>query len=234
MFARKVVKLVWVQRRLFGSFQQISERRDRLISRFKALPEIRLNDREVTKSAAVLIALCEEEERKVSLLFTLRSSLLKNHKRQVSFPGGILDKGVDKCFEDCAIRETEEETGIPRSKINVWGTGSLLVPFKSIGQEQIEIMPVIGSIERFSDIQLSPCHDEVEKVFTVPLDKLVDQQLRRHTQFRSGRGYSMPVYLGGEERIWGMTAILTHLFLSVLLPKDVYSKKVPFVSLYKS
>lgn len=94
-------------------------------------------------------------------------------------------------------------------------------------------MPVIGSIKAFHEIPLRPNKNEVEKVFTVELSRLVDQQLVRHTQFRSGRGYSTPVYIGGEERIWGMTAILTHLFLSALLPREVYNRKIPFISPYK-
>lgn len=94
-------------------------------------------------------------------------------------------------------------------------------------------MPVIGSIQAFHEIPLRPNSNEVEKVFTVELSQLVDQQLRRHTQFKSGKGYSTPVFLGGEERIWGMTAILTHLFLSALLPRDIYNRRIPFVLPYK-
>lgn len=110
--------------------QDLNDRRTELIQNLKNMPEIRLNDKPVTKSAAVLIALCEEENGKVSLMYTLRSSLLKNHTRQVSFPGGLLEEEHDKSYEDCAVRETEEETGVPRECVNVWGTGKLLVPFK--------------------------------------------------------------------------------------------------------
>ena len=67
--------------------RDLSDRRIELIQNLKAMPEIRLNDKPVTKSAAVLIALCEEEHGKVSLLYTLRSSQMKNHTRQVAFPG---------------------------------------------------------------------------------------------------------------------------------------------------
>lgn len=127
--------------------QDLNDKRAELIQNLQNMPVVRLNDKPVTKSAAVLIALCEEEHGKVSLLYTLRSSLLKNHTRQVSFPGGLLEEGHDKCFEDCAVRETEEETGIPRDCVNIWGTGRLLVPFKgelskytfSLGIEKLKI-----------------------------------------------------------------------------------------------
>lgn len=110
--------------------QDLNDRRLELIQNLQNMPDIRLNDKPVSKSAAVLIALCEEEHGKVSLLYTLRSSRMKNHTRQVSFPGGLLEEEHDECFEDCAVRETEEETGIPRSCVTIWGTGKLMVPFR--------------------------------------------------------------------------------------------------------
>uniref|UniRef100_A0A336LEB0 CSON008059 protein n=1 Tax=Culicoides sonorensis TaxID=179676 RepID=A0A336LEB0_CULSO len=203
-----------------------------LISKFKKSPEIRLNDKPVTKSAAVLIGLCENKG-KLGLFYTLRSCLMKSHTRQVSFPGGIMEPNVDKSYEDCALRETQEETGIPQSSVEVLGTGNILVPFRSKGVDQIQIVPVVGIIHNFDQIELKPNSHEVEKVFTVSIEKLVDDRYRHHTQFRSGRGYSTPVYTAGEERIWGLSAILTHLFLSALLPQDKYPRKIPHVQPYQ-
>lgn len=78
--------------------------------------------------------------------------------------------------------------------------------------------------------------DEVEKIFTITLDRLRDPNLVRHTQFRVGgkSGYSMPVYLGGDMRFWGMTATVTHFLLCSLLPKDLYNRRLPFVNRYES
>lgn len=76
--------LLW---RGFQTLPELIGKRNDLVQGFKALPPIRLNDKPVTKSAAVLIALCEDANRRVSLLYTLRSHLMKNHTRQVSFPG---------------------------------------------------------------------------------------------------------------------------------------------------
>lgn len=133
--------------------------------------------------------------------------------------GGILEPGIDKCYEDCALRETEEETGIPRSCVEILGTGSLLIPFRGKGTDQIQIMPVVGIIHKFDEIQLKPNSNEVEKVFTVSIERLIDERYRRHTQYKSGRGYSTPVYTASDERIWGLSAILSKnwLCLDVLM-----------------
>ncbi|XP_063704646.1 mitochondrial coenzyme A diphosphatase NUDT8 [Culicoides brevitarsis] len=203
-----------------------------LVSNFKKSPEIRLNDKPVVKSAGVLIGLCENNGN-LGLLYTLRSCLMKNHTRQVSFPGGIFEPGTDKSYEECALRETEEETGIPKSTVEILGTGNLLIPYRGKGADQIQIMPVVGIIHNFDNIQLKPNTNEVEKVFTVSIERLIDERYRRYTQYRSGRGYSTPVYTAGEERIWGLSAILTHLFLTALLPKEKYSRKIPYVQPYQ-
>lgn len=70
--------------RSFSTLKEIPTQN--LINNFKKSPEIRLNDKPVTKSAGVLIGLCENNGN-VGLLFTLRSCLMKSHTRQVSFPG---------------------------------------------------------------------------------------------------------------------------------------------------
>ena len=55
-----------------------------------------------------------------SLLFTARSSALRTHAGEISFPGGKFDTKLDKNAEDTALRETEEELGIPRGSFEIW------------------------------------------------------------------------------------------------------------------
>lgn len=109
--------------------------------------------------------------------------------------------------------------------IKIWGKGSQI----SI-RLNTSITPVIGIIEDYNDNLLKPNPKEVERVFRVPIEDLIDSNIRKHTQFRS---YSTPLYVWNNERIWGMTAIITHFFLSALLPKDQYNRKIGFVNKYK-
>lgn len=140
--------------------------------------------------------------------------------------GGIRDH-TDVDFIDCALRETEEEIGIARKYITVWGTGNEVSP--TFGPL---ITPVVGHInERFESVPVRINPDEVEKVFSVPIARLVDPRYRGHTQFRAG--HSIPVFTGGDERIWGMTAIITHLFLLSLLPKTDYDPKINYVKSFR-
>jgi hypothetical protein len=60
--------------------------RQQVIANFKKAPKIRQNAAKSQATAAVLIPICVKNN-EISLIFTLRSSKLKNHTRQVSFPG---------------------------------------------------------------------------------------------------------------------------------------------------
>uniref|UniRef100_A0A2M4AYN8 Putative peroxisomal nudix hydrolase n=1 Tax=Anopheles triannulatus TaxID=58253 RepID=A0A2M4AYN8_9DIPT len=195
-----------------------------IISRLQCLPKTQLNKRRVTKEAAVLIPLCLVDG-KVCLLYTLRSSKMRSHRGQVSFPGGMKDD-TDSDHAACALREFEEETGISKRTVELWGCGNPIVPAFDLA-----VTPVVGSLGKYWPEQLQPSPDEVAKVFTVPLETFSSAENRRHTQFRTN--YSSPVFLNGPETVWGLTAIITHLFLTALLP-DMYDRQLPFVRNYSS
>lgn len=155
--------------------------------------------------------------------------------------GGILDE-CDASYTDCALRETEEEIGIGRDHIELWGQTSL-VSLRTAPA----IMPVIGMIHNYNPDLLKINCDEVERVFCVPIIDLC--RMKKHTQFRMAprkvqsasttsspapTSFSMPVYAVDEvPKIWGITAIITHLFLQSLLPAQLYDKKIPYISKYK-
>lgn len=166
-------------------------------------------------TAAVLIPLCVINET-VSLLYTLRSVQLRNHSGQISFPGGKCDEGETSV--ETAVRETHEEIGIEKDQITIWGTGPA-VPGRD---NSILITPVVGNVDfRIENLKLNK--DEVDKVFTVPLPALCDANNQFHTQFKNG--LVLPVFIYEDCRIWGITAYITHTFLSCLLPRDLYNNK---------
>lgn len=195
------------------------------VQSMQSAPQVKLSKKQYETEAAVLIPLCLQDN-ELSLLYTVRSAKLSKHVRQVSFPGGIRDS-PNESWEHCALRETEEEIGIPKHQIQIYGTGRMIVPAR-----EPAIMPIIGFINQFDMRMLRLNTDEVESCFAVTIRDLCLNENKRHTQFRGG--YTVPSFVGAEKRIWGITGLITHLFLSALLPKDVYSHPMKFVSKFRN
>ncbi|KAH8397927.1 hypothetical protein KR222_006576, partial [Zaprionus bogoriensis] len=211
--------------------------RDRCMTELRNLPAYQRpktllmphNKREKS-AAAVLIALCVDRETKdVCLLYTRRSRHLRSHSLQISFPGGKRDE-EDSSFTDCALRETEEEIGLPRYRIELWGESNPIVLPRTNS-----IVPVVGVVQDFNITQLKLNPDEVEEAFAIPIRSLILPTSTRHTQFRSG--YSGPVFAVHPHRIWGITGYLTHVFLRCFLPKDMtphaLKTSIKFIRPYK-
>ena len=130
------------------------ENRQNCIRRFKAIKiSPRIKGAESKKKAAVLIPLCLVKG-ELSLLYTLRKADLKRHRGQVSFPGGMQDP-TDESLEETALRETEEELGINRNEVDLWGSGSIV-----IGTEFC-VLPVLGCLGSIEIEKLQPSPDEV-------------------------------------------------------------------------
>jgi nudix motif 8 len=202
------------------------ENREKCITKLKTMKPIRLYGRDPLKKAAVLVPLCIINN-ELSLLYTLRSSDLKSYRGQVSFPGGVQDK-TDANLEETALRETFEELGIQKTQIDVWGNGS----FVGTRQKDMAVMPFIGYLGEVSLEGLILNRKEVESVFTVPLKCLIDPHNCKSTQFRNG--YVLPVFVGGEHRIWGMTALITHFVLDALLPAGTYAHGLCYITPLKT
>ncbi|XP_064019446.1 mitochondrial coenzyme A diphosphatase NUDT8 [Pogoniulus pusillus] len=169
----------------------------------------------VAAAAAVLVPLCSVRGRP-ALLYTLRSRRLGGpHSGDVSFPGGRRDP-ADGDEVATALRETREELGLQLGTASVWGQLRTLPD-----RHGLTVAPVVANLGPLEDLTLTPNANEVEEVFTLPLAHLLREENQGYTHFRgsSGRyGYTLPVFLNGPHRVWGLTAIITELTLELLAP----------------
>ena len=106
----------------------------------------------------------------LTVLFTQRTAHLKAHSGQVSFPGGRAEPG-DASPEETALRESEEEIGLPRARVEI--LARLPEYFTRTG---FRVTPVVGLVQ--PPLNLAPDPHEVEAVFEVPLSFLLD--VRNH------------------------------------------------------
>jgi 8-oxo-dGTP pyrophosphatase MutT (NUDIX family) len=153
--------------------------------------------------AAVLVAVVSLPGEALSVLLTQRTAHLSSHPGQVAFPGGKVDAD-DAGPIAAALREAQEEVGLPASSVEVLGC----LP-RYITGTGYHVTPVVGLVHSVSDLVPNP--HEVADVFRVPLAHLMDPQqhaLHRWTQGAQVREwYAMPYQDGGQERyIWGATA----------------------------
>ncbi|NWJ05112.1 NUDT8 protein, partial [Crypturellus undulatus] len=134
-----------------------------------------------------------------------------------SFPGGKRDP-ADGDAVATALRETREELGLALGAERVWGR-LRTVP----SREGMLVTPVVANLGPLEDVTLTPNPQEVEEVFTIPLDHLLQVENQGYTHYRAKGRYShtLPVFLHGPHRVWGLTAIITELTLELLAP-DLY------------
>jgi 8-oxo-dGTP pyrophosphatase MutT (NUDIX family) len=148
--------------------------------------------------AAVLVPLVVRDAT-ASLLLTRRTDHLHHHPGQISFPGGRVEE-VDDSPVSTALRETEEEIGLDRSRVEL--LGALPDYFTGTG---FRVTPVVGLVHPPFELRLDAF--EVAEAFEVPLTHFLDpanhQRLSREFEGRTRHFYAMPY---NDYYIWGATA----------------------------
>ncbi len=132
------------------------------------------------------------------------------HSGQVSFPGGKRDETDDSMLA-CALRETEEEIGVPVGDIQVLGgLTQLYIPVS-----HFNVHPFVGYVPEKPKFSLQ--ESEVRSVLNLPLMHFFeDGNLDRcDITVRSFTMKDVPYFRAGENRIWGATAMILNEFLSV-------------------
>jgi len=159
-------------------------------------------------ASAVLIPIFYKEG-EYCILFTKRTDKVKDHKGQISFPGGAYEE-EDGVLTNTALRECSEEIGLAGEVVEVLGE---LDDMFTLHTDYI-ISPFVGTIPW--PYSLKADATEVDKIIEVPISALLDKDcLRQDTDpLNDGRVYGNFYYYQGEI-IWGATARILSQFLDI-------------------
>jgi 8-oxo-dGTP pyrophosphatase MutT (NUDIX family) len=148
--------------------------------------------------AAVLVPIVLQPER-LTVLLTQRTAHLSDHAGQIAFPGGRIEP-TDSDATAGALREAEEEIGLPPSHVEIIGRLDTYITGTGF-----EITPVVGFVR--APYPARPDPFEVADMFEVPLDFIIDpRNLQRGTREWKGTTRTFFVLPYEQRYIWGATA----------------------------
>ncbi len=157
------------------------------------------------KQAGVFLLLLPENGR-LMVVLEKRTKDNSPHSAQVSFIGGGVEPH-DKSLLDTALRETEEEIGVPADKIEVLGYLEPTTTLKS----NYRVYPFVGLLK--TD-KLHPSKSEVEKLLFVPLKRLIEIHPFDEERYSCcGKTYKTFIIPHKDEIIWGATARILNQFI---------------------
>ncbi len=158
--------------------------------------------------SAVLLPLYEKQGQ-YHILFIKRAETVKEHKGQISFPGGTREEG-DRTLLDTALRECIEEIGLCAEDVEI------------LGELDDEVTTTSNYIvSSFIAVIPWPYHfkmneGEVEEIIEVPILALLDKNcLRRDTEILAGKVIDSFAYHYQGRIIWGATARILNRFLDI-------------------
>jgi 8-oxo-dGTP pyrophosphatase MutT (NUDIX family) len=148
-------------------------------------------------AAAVLVALYEDDG-ELRVVLTKRRADLRRHAGEISFPGGRRDPG-DVSLSDTALREAEEEIGLPRADVTLVGALERTSTFAT----NYAIHPFVGLLDRTRPWRASEL--EVDTVLEPSLLEVRAGATRTRME-RRGFTFETDAYVFDDELVWGATA----------------------------
>jgi len=189
---------------------------------------------------SVLVPFVENDRGDVCLMYEVRAHDMVSQPGEICFPGGHMEKGETPL--QCALRETEEETGIPAGRIRVISQGDILY-----GYANYTLYTNIGIVDYDDFWNTRVQEEEVDEVFLVPLRDLAAATPQRFEEnvtteidrdfpyekvgigedyaWRVGR-WVIPIYDVDGRVIWGLTARITEKVLETLAAGDGLARPV--------
>lgn len=161
--------------------------------------------------AAVLIALLTTEP-DCPVILTRRGADMRHHAGEISLPGGLLEPEDNTDVVHAALREADEELGLPPSTVQVH---TVLPALRN--SSGVRVYPVLGTLTQRPAWRLQPT--EVSEVLEVPLSFFLAEQhyLPRHRYYRGELRDTLVMDYGGHA-IWGLTARIMRELRRALLP----------------
>ncbi|HPH81291.1 MAG TPA: CoA pyrophosphatase [Flavobacteriales bacterium] len=161
------------------------------------------------RKAAVLVNLFFNDEQD-KLLLTERSTYDGIHSGQISFPGGKFEEKETDPIQ-VALREAEEEIGIPSNEVDIIGLMSPLY----IPVSKMYVQPVL-SCSNF--LNWNPSNKEVAQVLEVPISDLLSIDAVKYKDMElSDRGIiQVPYFDFRGHHIWGATAMMINELLAII------------------
>lgn len=166
-------------------------------------------------SSAILFAIIPYKNKPYELILIHRTDKGRKHRGEMSFPGGKLES-QDKSLEDTALRECEEEIGVPRKNIKIIGC---LHDFPTL--TQYIITPFLGIINK--NQKLIRDDREVQAIVKVPIDFFISKKNFKEKAFNI-EGNKFPIFYfnyknredGKIYTIWGATAYMIVSFIEIV------------------
>ena len=153
-----------------------------------------------TKKAAVLVPVYRRDDGEVMVILVRRTEG-DTHGGQIAFPGGKISKS-DRTLVDTALREADEEIGLPAENVQIIRQ----LPNVHTNFSNFEITPFLGKIKRPANWKLSK--KEIFEVVETPVKKLLEPQLRGQETMSFpnwDKPRKVPFIRVGQYKLWGAT-----------------------------
>lgn len=156
------------------------------------------------RPAAVLLCICRREEGD-RILLTRRTDLVEHHRGEISFPGGAREP-ADRDLLETALRETEEEIGLDKNRVNVLGR---LDDFVSV--HGYHVSPFVGAFPGPETFRID--RNEIAELLEMPVSVFLDPEVFRVEDW-TWQGRREPVFFFsvGNHEVWGLTAAILRQF----------------------
>lgn len=153
--------------------------------------------------AGVMAVFYPNESDKTNFILILRKTYKGVHSNQVGFPGGRLEI-FDKNLEHTALRETEEEVGIPQEEVEIVKKLTKLY----IPPSNFWVHPYVGLIEKTPN--LVPQKSEVEKILEINIDELLNEKslIKQKLSTSYASNIEVPAFSLSGHVVWGATAMM--------------------------